>query len=117
MLHDAEGWPASEVAQVLDVGTRRPTSASSARTRLISAVADPVSPTLTPPAFACRDARAHAHDLLEGTLEGTARVCPEYVLGHRRGLLVRQRSSTNDGMDNNLPAPDGPFSLCSQSLK
>jgi anti-sigma factor RsiW len=32
-----------------------------------------VSPTLTLPANACRDARAHAHDLLDGTLEKTIR--------------------------------------------
>jgi hypothetical protein len=75
VLHDAEDWPASEVAQLLDVGTEAAHKRiQRARTRLISALADPASPTLTPPAFACRDARAHAHDLLEGTLEETARV-------------------------------------------
>jgi RNA polymerase sigma-70 factor, ECF subfamily len=75
VLHDAERWPASEVAELLDVGTEAAHKRiQRARTRLISALADPASPTLTPPAFACRDARAHAHDLLEGTLEETTRV-------------------------------------------
>jgi RNA polymerase sigma factor (sigma-70 family) len=75
VLHDAEGWPATEVAELLDVGTDAAHKRiQRARTRLIAALADPVSPTLTPPAFGCRDARAHAHDLLEGTLEETTRV-------------------------------------------
>jgi len=75
VLHDAEGWPASDVAELLDVGTEAAHKRiQRARTRLISALADPASPTLAPPAFACRDARAHAHNLLEGTLEETTRV-------------------------------------------
>lgn len=75
MLHDAEDWPASEVAQLLDVGTEAAHKRiQRARTRLITALADPAFPTLAPPAFAYRDARAHAHDLLEGTLEETTRV-------------------------------------------
>ena len=72
--HDAEGWPAAKVAERLDVGTDAAHKRiQRARTRLISALADPASPALTPPAFACRSARAHAHDLLEGTLEETTR--------------------------------------------
>ena len=75
VLHDTERWPASELAQLLDVGTEAAHKRiQRARTRLISALADPASPTLAPPAFACREARAHAHDLLEGTLEETTRV-------------------------------------------
>ncbi len=74
VLHDAEGWSASEVAEVLDVGTEAAHKRiQRARTRLIAALADPVSTALTPPASACRDARAHAHDLLEGTLDETTR--------------------------------------------
>ena len=75
VLHDAEGWPASEVAELLDVGTDAAHKRiQRARTRLISALADPASATLTPPAFACRDARAHARTtMLEGTLDETTR--------------------------------------------
>ena len=75
VLHDAEGWSASEVAELLDVGTDAAHKRiQRARTRLIAALADPVSAALAPPASACRDARAHAHDLLEGTLDESARV-------------------------------------------
>jgi RNA polymerase sigma-70 factor (ECF subfamily) len=74
VLHDAEGWPATQLAELLDVRTDAAHKRiQRARTRLISALADSEAPTLTPPASACRDARAHAHELLDGTLDETTR--------------------------------------------
>jgi hypothetical protein len=49
VLHDAERWPASEVAELLDVGTEAAHKRIQlARTRLISALSDPASPVVTP---------------------------------------------------------------------
>jgi RNA polymerase sigma-70 factor (ECF subfamily) len=73
VLHDAEGWPASDVAELLDVRTDTAHKRIQRARTPISALANPASPALTPPASICRNARAHAHDLLEGTLEETTR--------------------------------------------
>jgi hypothetical protein len=48
---------------------------------------------LTPPAFACRDARAHAHDLLEGTLKETTRAEIQQTPRHLPELPSRATSS------------------------
>lgn len=75
VLHDAEGWPASEVAELLDVRTDAAHKRiQRARTRLISR---PRGPRVTD-AHSAREClprrpHAHAHDLLAGTLEETTR--------------------------------------------
>jgi RNA polymerase sigma-70 factor (ECF subfamily) len=73
VLHDAEGWPAAEVGELLGVGTEAAHKrVQRARARLVAALAGPHSPA-RPPGQACRDARAHVHELLDETLEEGAR--------------------------------------------
>ncbi len=69
VLHDAEGWPAAEVGQLLGVGTEAAHKrVQRARARLIAALAAPHSPAGRP-GEDCRDARSHVHELLEETLD------------------------------------------------
>jgi hypothetical protein len=73
VLHDAEDWPAAQLAELLGVGADAAHKrVQRARTRLIAALAGLQTPPL-PADGTCRDARAHAHGLLDGTLDETTR--------------------------------------------
>jgi hypothetical protein len=75
VLHDAEGWRAAQVGQLLGISTDAANKrVQRARTRLISALAGPEASTLNPATGACRDARAHAHALLDSTLDDATRI-------------------------------------------
>lgn len=68
ILHDGEGWPASELAGLLSTS---PEAAHKriqrARSRLVDVLAqESAAPDC--PSSGCESARAHAHDLLDGTL-------------------------------------------------
>lgn len=79
VLHDGEGWPAADVAEALDV---TPAAAHKriqrARSRLVTLLA--AQGSASPPGASCRDARAHAHALLEETLDpATAAAVQEHL--------------------------------------
>ena len=80
VLHDAEEWPAAEVGGLLGVGTEAAHKrVQRARARLLAALAEPHHPTRQP-AEACRDARAHVHELLEETLDPVTRIAVQHHL-------------------------------------
>jgi RNA polymerase sigma-70 factor, ECF subfamily len=68
ILHDGEGWQATELAQLLGASTDAAHKRiQRARSRLVHVLAqDPAAPGC--PTSGCEGARAHAHDLLDGTL-------------------------------------------------
>jgi RNA polymerase sigma-70 factor (ECF subfamily) len=112
VLHDAEGWPAAEVGQLLGVGTEAAHKrVQRARARLVAALAEPHSPARRP-REACRDARAHVHELLEETLEEATRAavqehldsCPSCpaALQAAAGVLAALRV---EGKESTIPAP------------
>jgi RNA polymerase sigma factor (sigma-70 family) len=80
VLHDAEGWSVAEIAELSGVGTEAAHKRlQRARVRLIAALAAQHGAIVTGPAQECRDARAHAHELLDGTLSEAAATA---VSGH-----------------------------------
>jgi RNA polymerase sigma-70 factor (ECF subfamily) len=80
VFHDAEGWPAAEVGRLLGVGTEAAHKrVQRARARLVAALAEPHSPARRP-AEACRDARAHVHELLEETLDPATSIAVQHHL-------------------------------------
>ena len=69
VLHDGEGWQAAELAALLNASTDAAHKRiQRARCRLIQALAKG-TPSPGCPSSGCEVARAHAHDLLDGSLE------------------------------------------------
>jgi RNA polymerase sigma-70 factor (ECF subfamily) len=103
VLHDGEGWSAGRVAELMGTGVEAAHKRiQRARVRLMAALAQGVSASL-PPAGSCRFARAHAHELLDGTLDepgrtqvqehlDTCQACPA-TLQAAVGVLSRIRAS------------------------
>jgi RNA polymerase sigma-70 factor (ECF subfamily) len=80
VLHDAEGWPAAEVGQLLGVGTEAAHKrVQRARARLVATLAAPHSPARRTEE-ACRDARSHVHELLEETLDPVMTIAVQHHL-------------------------------------
>lgn len=80
VLHDAERWPAGEVAELLGVGTEAAHKrVQRARARLLATLAEPHGPARRPDE-ACRDARSHAHELLEETLDPVTTITVQHHL-------------------------------------
>jgi RNA polymerase sigma factor (sigma-70 family) len=68
ILHDAEGWQASELAVLLDASTEAAHKRTQrARSRLVQVLAAG-APDPGCPSTGCEAARKHAHDLLDGSL-------------------------------------------------
>jgi RNA polymerase sigma factor (sigma-70 family) len=69
VLHDAEGWPAAEVGDLLGVSADAAHKRiQRARARLVAALAASQTPARRP-GESCRDARAHVHELLDDTMD------------------------------------------------
>ena len=80
VLHDAEGWPAAEVGQLLGVGTEAAHKrVQRARARLVATLAEPHRLTRQP-GEACREARSHVHELLEETLDPVTTIAVQHHL-------------------------------------
>ena len=81
ILHDGEGWQASELAVLLGSTTEAAHKRTQrARSRLVAVLAlgQPVAGC---PGNGCEAARAHAHDLLDGSLADADRAAVEAHLG------------------------------------
>jgi len=69
VLHDAEEWSAVELAELLGISTDAAHKRiQRARARLIGALARERNSVATAPTAGCHDARAQAHDLLDGCM-------------------------------------------------
>jgi len=80
VLHDAEGWPAAEVGQLLGVGTEAAHKrVQRARARLVATLAEPHG-LARQTGEACRDARSHVHELLEETLDPVTAISVQHHL-------------------------------------
>jgi RNA polymerase sigma factor (sigma-70 family) len=74
VLHDAEDWPVADIAELLGVESEAAHKRlQRSRARLIAALAAQRAAVVTAPVPGCRAARAHAHELLDGTLPEAAR--------------------------------------------
>jgi predicted DNA-binding protein (UPF0251 family) len=68
VLHDGEGWQAAELAGLLGASTEAAHKRiQRARSRLVQALAEG-PPRSGCPSSGCEAARAHAHDLIDGSL-------------------------------------------------
>jgi RNA polymerase sigma-70 factor (ECF subfamily) len=73
ILHDGEGWQAAELAALLGASTDAAHKRiQRARSRLVQVLAHGPAPSGCP-SSGCEAARAHAHDLLDGTLAAADR--------------------------------------------
>ena len=111
VLHDAEGWNASAIGELLGVGADATHKRlQRARARLLSELAGARAGAPAEPA--CRDARLHAHELLEGSLDDATRSdveqhlegCPRCpaTLQAAVGVLEALRDNREGGLE---PSP------------